>query len=110
MLSASSYQEATMDTKHPQNNAEYWRGKKYAFINHRECEAFPCHTGVDPDDFNCLFCYCPLYALGEDCKGNFTYTVDGIKDCSNCNIPHHRDNYGYIIGRFSEVAELARKK
>ena len=48
-------------------------------------------TGVDPDDFNCLFCYCPLYALGEDCKGNFTYTVDGIKDCSNCNIPHHRE-------------------
>ncbi len=102
--------EVPMNTKETQKQQEYWHGKKFAFINHRECEAFPCHTGVEPDDFNCLFCYCPLYALGEDCKGNFTYTPDGIKDCSNCNIPHHRNNYGYIIGRFSEIAELARKK
>jgi Zn-finger protein len=21
----------------------------------------PCHAGADPDTFNCLFCFCPLY-------------------------------------------------
>ncbi len=22
-----------------------------------------------------------------------------IKDCSNCNIPHHIDNYDYMVGQ-----------
>ena len=38
--------------------------KQYAFFQHRACEFFPCHKGVPEEDFNCLFCYCPLYALG----------------------------------------------
>jgi Zn-finger protein len=29
--------------------------------------------------------------LGEECGGNFKYT-HGIKDCSNCIIPHMKDN------------------
>ena len=45
----------------------YWEGKKYAFFQHKECEFFPCHPTNDPDSFNCLFCYCPLYALGDKC-------------------------------------------
>ena len=36
------------------------------FYANRDCEYFPCHTVADPDNFNCLFCYCPLYALGKD--------------------------------------------
>ena len=39
--------------------------KHYAFFQNRDCEYFPCHRGVDEADFNCLFCYCPLYALGR---------------------------------------------
>ncbi|MBO5973618.1 MAG: metal-binding protein, partial [Clostridia bacterium] len=35
--------------------------KNYAFISHRDCEFFPCHQTSDVDNFNCLFCYCPLY-------------------------------------------------
>ena len=83
---------------------------KYSFFQHRECEFFPCHKTDVPEEFNCLFCYCPLYALGEKCNGNFRYTESGIKDCSNCLVPHGRNSYGYITGRFKEVAELARKK
>ena len=63
---------------------EYWKDKQYAFFCHKECEYFPCHPTKNPDQFNCLFCYCPLYALGRDCGGNFVYNEKGYKDCSDC--------------------------
>ena len=82
----------------------------YKFCQNRNCEYFPCHNGVKEEDFNCLFCYCPLYALGDKCGGNFSYTDQGIKDCSGCLIPHSTGGYDYVISRFQQVAELARKK
>ncbi len=82
----------------------------YRFFRNRECEYFPCHEGADRDSFNCLFCYCPLYALGEKCGGNYRYTEAGIKDCSACLFPHMPEHYDEICGRFSEIAELCRKK
>ena len=90
-----------MSEKTPEN--------KYAFFQHRECEYFPCHKTNDPDNFNCLFCYCPLYALGRKCKGNFRYTENGIKDCSGCLTPHKRDNYEYITGRYKEIMDLVKE-
>lgn len=48
--------------------------QNYKFFNHKDCEYFPCHKTNDPDNFNCLFCYCPLYALKDKCGGNFRYT------------------------------------
>ena len=48
---------------------------------------FPAMTQKHPEDFNCLFCYCPLYALGRGCGGSFHYTENGIKDCSGCLFP-----------------------
>lgn len=81
----------------------HWKGKGYSFFCHRDCEYFPCHTTEDPENFNCLFCYCPLYALGPDCGGNFSYNERGIKDCSHCLLPHQRDNYGYITAKFQEI-------
>ena len=39
----------------------YWEGKEYSYFSHKKCEYFPCHKGVDPENFNCLFCYCLLY-------------------------------------------------
>ena len=80
-----------------------WKTKNYSFFCHRECEYFPCHRTSDPDNFNCLFCYCPLYLSGDRCGGNFTYTKSGIKDCSGCCIPHRRENYSYIIDKFKEL-------
>ena len=83
--------------------------RHYAFFQNRECEYFPCHAGADKENFNCLFCYCPLYALGRKCGGNFRYTVSGIKDCTNCQFPHKRENYDKIMARFQEIVELIRE-
>ena len=81
----------------------------YKFFCNKDCEYFPCHPGADPEKFNCLFCYCPLYALGERCGGNFRYTEKGIKDCTGCLIPHIPGNYDLIISRYPEIAELVKK-
>ena len=83
--------------------------ENYKFFNHKECEFFPCHKTNDPDNFNCLYCYCPLYALKDKCGGNFRYTDKGIKDCSNCTLPHKRDNYDYIIGKFKDIINITKK-
>ena len=77
----------------------------YKFFSNTKCEYFPCHKTNDPENFNCLFCYCPLYALKDKCGGNFSYTEKGIKNCTNCTLPHQRKNYDYVIGKFKENAE-----
>lgn len=79
----------------------------YKFFSHRECEYFPCHNTKNEDEFNCLFCYCPLYTLGEGCGGNYRYTEEGIKDCSNCLVPHGKDAYEKIMAKWQAVARLA---
>ena len=53
---------------------------------------------ADTDGFNCLFCYCPLYHLG-DCSGNYSFTDKGVKDCSDCTLPHKASNYQYIMDK-----------
>ncbi|MDY5436173.1 cysteine-rich small domain-containing protein [Peptostreptococcus porci] len=86
--------------------------KKYKFFSHVECEFFPCHklegSDLKREDFNCLFCYCPLYALGKNCGGNFSVSESGVKDCTNCLLPHRRDNYEYIISKFREIVEVTK--
>lgn len=81
----------------------------YAFFQNRECEYFPCHEGVAEEEFNCLFCYCPLYTLGENCGGAFNYTENGIKSCIGCAFPHIRGNFSAVTARFQELACLAEK-
>jgi Zn-finger protein len=53
------------------------------------CEFMPCHQGVK-NEFNCLFCYCPLVFL--KCPGAYRTFVDRRgrtrKDCSGCILPH----------------------
>lgn len=87
-----------------------WEGKNYSFFCNEKCEFFPCHPSPDRREFNCLFCYCPLYALGDKCGGKYAYTDAGIKDCSGCTLPHHRNSYGYITDMFSKIAEMAKKR
>lgn len=82
----------------------------YDFFQNSACEYFPCHKCEHPETFSCLFCYCPLYALGDKCGGNFSYTKDGIKDCSGCLIPHRRENYGKITEKMGQIIELAKKR
>lgn len=70
--------------------------ENFKFFSHKQCEYFPCHEGILEDDFNCLFCFCPLYYL--ECEGNYRVIKrKKIKDCSACSIPHNRYNYNYII-------------
>ena len=66
------------------------------------CEYFPCHKTSKPEDFNCLFCYCPLYFFDGDCGGNFVIRENGLKDCTNCMIPHSRGGWDYINNKLGE--------
>lgn len=83
--------------------------KNYSFTQHRECEWFPCHEGIPEEDFNCLFCFCPLYALGLDCGGDFSYDNEaGIKDCSDCLVPHLRSAYDHIVDKTGILVERSK--
>lgn len=80
-----------------------------SFFQNRDCAYFPCHKGVPEEDFNCLFCYCPLYALGRACGGRCTYTEQGFKDCTECTFPHRRENYDGVLARYGEIMEVVRR-
>lgn len=97
------------------------------FFHNRDCEFLPCHRGWDRImwDFNCLFCFCPLYDMtvaipkkygipirlpGErlgfdwkkfDCGGDYTIK-DGQKDCSPCLIVHRVDAWDYVMKKLKE--------
>lgn len=83
--------------------------KYYKFFQNSKCEYFPCHKVKNTDNFNCLFCFCPLYALGDKCGGNFVYLENGIKDCSNCTIPHSKNGYDYVREKLKQILDLASK-
>ena len=70
------------------------------FFRNTSCAHFPCHPNADPETFNCLFCYCPLYFLPE-CIGTLRWNANGIKDCTLCRVPHQPDNYDRIIQKLS---------
>ncbi len=76
----------------------------YRYFKNDKCEYFPCHK-KDTEFFNCLFCYCPLYQY--DCKGN--YTDEGIKDCSNCLIPHAERGYDHVMKILLENLRIEKK-
>jgi hypothetical protein len=76
--------------------------ENFKFVQNRDCEYFPCHKGVPEAKFNCLFCFCPLYMLKDECGGNFRVKND-IKDCTNCTIPHSPGGYEYIMSKMDEV-------
>lgn len=86
-------------TSEKQNNSE--------FFQNDDCEFFPCHKVQNTEEFNCQFCYCPLYFL-DNCGGNFKLTAKGVKDCSDCTIPHLNRNQ--IINRIKLENELRLKK
>ena len=90
--------------------------ENFKFFSHRQCEYFPCHElkgNKSEEDFNCLFCYCPLYLLGRHCGGSFIYNQKGIKVCTNCLYPHKRENYRAVtrkaFSRMRRVISLVDK-
>jgi Zn-finger protein len=75
----------------------------FRFYRNLDCAYFPCHKVENEEEFNCLFCYCPLYFLKE-CGGKHEDKY-GIKDCSNCLIPHRPNGYDYINNKIREYNE-----
>lgn len=74
----------------------------YRYFENKACEYYPCHEGCE--NMNCLFCYCPLYAL-EHCPGDYKYiSVNGkqIKECTDCIFPHQAENYEVIMKLLSQ--------
>ncbi len=80
----------------------------FCYFENTQCEYFPCHKSAG-EYFNCMFCYCPLYALGDQCGGNFRYTAEGIKDCSDCLIPHSENGYEYIVSNLKDVYKRQKR-
>lgn len=77
-----------------------------SFFQNRNCEYFPCHEVEDADCFSCLFCFCPLYHM-EKCGGKYQMLSNGVKDCSECSMPHL--HYDWVINMLKE-AERAEKQ
>lgn len=83
--------------------------ENYKFVQNRKCEYFPCHKVENEDEFNCLFCFCPLYMLKEECGGNFKYT-NGFKDCSGCTITHAKGGHDHVMSKMKMVMKIAGKQ
>ena len=107
---AQSLSKRVAEQKNSVRRWEFYRLEHYKFFQHKQCEYFPCHAHADPERFSCIFCYCPLYALGDRCGGAFRYTENGIKDCSGCLRPHNPDCYDEILDRFSDIVEVAKRQ
>ena len=84
--------------------------QNHRFFRNLDCEYFPCHSGADKEYFNCMFCYCPLYVLDSKCGGQFTYTSGGIKDCSNCLIPHQPEGFDRVLEHWPEIVKLMEER
>ena len=80
----------------------------YRFFQNTACVYYPCHQGVG-EYFNCLFCYCPLYALGDQCGGQFVYLPNGVKSCEHCTRPHDRNGYDYVMERVGQLIRMAAR-
>ena len=87
------------------------RSNSYRFFQNKDCKFFPCHEVQDEDDFNCLFCYCPLY-LDDNCIGSPEYIITGrgqrIKDCSSCLVVHSPEMYDKVIAHLRRQDEILR--
>lgn len=82
----------------------------HKLFTNKSCKYFPCHDMLE-DDFNCLFCYCPLYVLNNKCGGNFSHLDDGTKDCSKCEIIHNGEiAWEHVQTKISLITEIGKEK
>ncbi len=82
----------------------------HRFFRNDACRYFPCHETDAPQDFNCLFCFCPLYFLGPACGGDFRMTSSGVKDCTPCLKPHRPEGYDEIVAALTAMSRKKKKK
>lgn len=78
----------------------------FKYFQNKDCKYFPCHKDADPEHFNCLFCFCPLYFL-EDCGGNPKWRGN-VKDCTDCTAPHGKDGYEHVLTRLKREFDAIR--
>ena len=55
-----------------------------------------------------MFCYCPLYLLGDKCGGDFVYSAKGVKLCHECHLAHEPDYYDVIVAKIMAANEARR--
>ena len=67
----------------------------FDYFANRECPYYPCHEKASSEHFNC--------------GGIFSYTENGVKDCSACLLPHDKGGYDYILKNFNRIVELVKK-
>ena len=79
----------------------------HRFFQNTACRYFPCHPQADPETFNCLLCFCPLYFL-ENCGGD-CQMLQGVKDCTPCLRPHRPGGYDEILARLRQEAAASRQ-
>ena len=81
----------------------------YRFFQNKECEYFPCHKVENEEEFNCLFCYCPLYRENK-CIGNPIYFLNAkgqkMKDCSQCEVIHRPEAYDKVMQQLQRQDEM----
>lgn len=66
----------------------------HSFFQNIECEYFPCHKLIEKKDFNCLFCFCPLFN---------TIECENENHCDSCIYPHKRNNYIKVINKLKRL-------
>ncbi|WP_084448487.1 cysteine-rich small domain-containing protein [Desulfovibrio inopinatus] len=69
----------------------------FKYYKNTSCRYYPCHECDPQADFNCLFCFCPLYFF-PDCGGN-PQLRGAVKDCSQCTLPHSTAGYDHIVAK-----------
>ena len=76
----------------------------HRFFKNHTCKYFPCHSQPKEEEFNCMFCYCPLYFLGDKCGGNFEFRKN-TKSCINCHLPHMPGYYDTVTSKLKASNE-----
>ena len=56
------------------------------FVDQYLAEGAVCNKCHDMEVIDCTYCFCPLYHT--DCDGNYKIMAGGVKDCSDCTVPH----------------------
>lgn len=71
----------------------YWEGKEYSYFSHKKCEFFR----VIRMQIRMILTVClllPAICPGWEMRWEFPVYGKGIKDCTNCMLPHKRKTMG----------------
>jgi len=89
----------------PRLNRTIEMSENFKKVQNKNCEFLPCHKGIPEDEFNCLFCFCPLYILKDKCGGDYT-RINNKKNCSLCGRPHKKDGYEFIMSKLDKSVKM----